>query len=323
MEKLYTVLLVLLLLFALSLSANAQQKDDLKGHPIVGVWHLQSVEDEFECDNKEIEEKLVPYLKKIEEEEMKEMDVTYLVLSEYGTMALLELNSDFSEPIIENVFEGAYFISGSEISHVRRNRTLPQTTDYKLIGGDILYLTVNVEKASRRLYSHPECDFINEPDFVDFPITTKIKLKKTDMQLATLKNHPLTQGAWKFEDVKCELEPKVEIEDEYWANSLKEAILDSYADQINALYGTIGFGENGVAVINEEEGNYWVVNDKTIGIVGFRADGNFANYRIEGDMLELTLFQEEENLDLYRQIGETDLPHIDRITMKVIFRLVK
>lgn len=321
MIKLYTVLL---LLFALSLSANAQQKDELKGHPIVGIWHIQNVEDEFECDNKEIEEKLVPYLKKINEEFLlKELDITYLVLSEYGTMALIELNSDFPNTIIKDVFEAAYFVSGKEISQVRRNRTQPQTTDYKLAGEDILYLTVNVEKASRRLLNYPECDFINEPDFVDFPITTKIKLKKTSAQLTDLKNHPLTQGAWKFEDAKYELEPKVEIEDEYWANSLKEAILDSYADQINALYETIRLGEDGVAVIDEERGNYWVVDDKTIGIVGFRDNGNFANYRIEGDMLELTLFQEEENLDLYRQIGETDLPHIDRITMKVTFRLVK
>ncbi len=298
MEKLYTVLL---LLFTFSLSTNAQQKDDLKGHPIVGVWHLQNVE----------------------EETIKEMGVTYVVFSEYGIMALIGLNSDLPDPIIKEVFEAAYFVSGSEISQVRRNRTRPQTTDYKLVGEDILYLTVNVEKASRRLLNHPECDFINEPDFVDFPITTKYKLKKTNDQLTDLKNHPLTQGTWKFEDAKYELEPKVEIEDEYWANSLKEAILDSYADQINALYETIGFEEDGVAVIDEERGNYWVVDDKTIGIVGFRDNGNFANYRIEGDMLELILFQEEENLDLYRQIGETDLPHIDRITMKVIFRLVK
>lgn len=314
MKKLYTVLL---LLFALSLSTNAQQKDELKGHPIVGVWMYKDFDAEVSLNNKDIEAKVKDYIIRLNNTYEDKGDELLIFTENGGYIQGMYDKGDSGSSSIQIFYFGQYSISKTKEG---KEGVLNGKYEYK-IKDDNLAMSFDSVSVMQILQEVAKREGVEMDSISIFSLDIKAKLRKTDLQLADLQNHPLTQGSWVLEDIAYELSPSVK--DEGIINKVK-ANLDDLIDLQMAFWDkSILFREDGTASIVYEERPYFIVNERMLYVyAGWRSADSF-DFSIEGDRLILTISDVEKKIELNSTLDEQILPFVEGAAMKMIFRLEK
>lgn len=314
MKKLYTVLL---LLFALSLSANAQQKDELKGHPIVGVWMYEDFDAEVSLNNKDIEAKVKDHIMGLNKTYGEQGDELLIFTENGGYIQGMYDKGDSRSSSIQIFYFGQYSISETKEG---KEGVLNEKYSYKIKDAN-LYMSFDSVSVMQILQEVAKREGVEMDSISVFSLDIKAKLRKTNLQLTDLQNHPLTQGSWELENIAYELSPSVK--DEEIINKVK-ANLDDLIDQQMAFWDkSILFREDGTASIVYEERPYFIVNERMLYVyAGWRSADSF-DFNFEGNRLILTISDVEKRIEPNSTPEEQILPFVKEAVIRITFCLVK
>ncbi|WP_108822590.1 hypothetical protein [Dysgonomonas sp. Marseille-P4361] len=314
MKKLYIFILFLL---SLPLLGVAQQKDELKGHPIVGIWMHEDFDAEVSLNNKDIEAKVKDYIMGFNKTYEDKGDELLIFTENGGYIQGMYDKGDLGSSSIQIFYFGQYSISETKEG---KEGVLNEKYSYK-IKDDNLYMSFDSVSVMQILQEVTKREGVEMDSISIFSLDIKAKLRKTDLQLADLQNHPLTQGSWVLEDIAYELSPSVK--DEEIINKVKANLNDLIDQQMAFWDKSILFREDGTASIVYEERPYFIVNERMLYVyAGWRSADSF-DFSIEGDRLILTISDVEKEIELNSSLDEQILPFVEGAAVKMIFRLEK
>lgn len=321
MKKLYIFTLFLL---SLPLVGMAQQKDELKGHPIVGIWDFDGFEVDVSSENKVFEQKMSQINKELEAMLMGKMDGAYMVFTEQGVHMSIEKNLNLTEFVVEKAFLSSYSILGSTIVMEEQKRKTKDFFRYEM-SDDYLYLIS--ERKELRGESKDSTGF--NSDSVIYTLNTKARLKKPTRQLTSLNEHPITIGTWLCEEVIYDLDVDTDKEEEY--DRVRVLFEESFQDKIAFWNNVFHFGSDGILydLTKSENENlldqihYFIADDRTITAVLFNKNVYSADFQIQDNSLVLTISNLEGDFEVYASLQKEKLPPVKKAVVKMIYRSEK